>query len=137
MIVLDTNVLSALMRVAPEARVLAWLDEQVPDAVWTTAVTIYELQRGLELMPEGRKRRALTERMVSVLERVLRSRILPLDAEAGRVAGSLSAQRAARGGVMSAEDTLISGIVVARGATLATRNVRHFPDVPVVNPWGY
>ena len=135
MIVLDTNVLSTLMSQAPEPRVLAWLDRQASATVWTTSVTIFELQRGVAGMPEGRKRRDLMERMERVLASVLAARVLPLDEEAGHEAGQLWMRRVRRGAAVSVEDTLIAGIVLVRGARLATRNVRHFPDVSVVNPW--
>jgi predicted nucleic acid-binding protein len=135
MVVLDTNVLSALMNVRPEARVLAWLDRQVNMAVWTSVVSIFELRRGVDGMPEGRKRRDLQVRMERILEDVLADRILPVDRESADVAGQLWAQRIRRGVPVSVEDTLIAGVVLARGATLATRNTRHFPEVPVVNPW--
>lgn len=135
MVVLDTNVLSALMSVRPEVRVLAWLDRQVNMAVWTSVVSIFELRRGVNSMPEGRKRDDLLMRMERILEDVLADRILPVDREAADVAGQLWGQRIRRGEPVSVEDTLIAGIVLAHGATLATRNTRHFAEVQVVNPW--
>lgn len=59
MIILDTNVLGALMRTAPEARVVAWLDRQPADSVWITSITLFEVRFGLALLPSGRRRHAL------------------------------------------------------------------------------
>ena len=59
MIILDTNVLSALMRPVPEAPVVAWLDHQPPESMWITSITLFEIRLGLALLPRGRRRQAL------------------------------------------------------------------------------
>ncbi len=137
MIVLDTNVLSALMRTEPEAAVLGWLDRQAPDAIWITAVTVFEVRMGLALLPAGRRRRALETAFERLLAEDLQHRVLGFDASAATRAAALAAARQSAGRSVDLRDTQIAGIVSARRATLATRNLRHFRDldVAVVDPW--
>ena len=135
MIVLDTNVVSALMLRQPPHAVRDWLDRQLPDAVWTTALTVFEIRLGLARLDLGVRRSSLEASFATLLRERLESRVLDLDAEAGTRAAALSAARLRAGRVQDYADTLIAGIVSARGATLATRNVRHFPDIPTVDPW--
>jgi toxin FitB len=115
MIVLDTNVLSALMRQVPDAKAVAWLDGQSRTSVWTTSITILEIRFGLQL------------------ER----RIAAFDEEAADQAADLMSVRQRKGRTVELRDTMIAGIVLARHATLATRNLAHFEDlsVPIINPW--
>jgi predicted nucleic acid-binding protein len=136
-IILDTNVVSALMSAAADPLVVRWLDREPRDSVWTTSITIFELQFGLDLLPDGRKRRALELQFRRLLEEDLENRVLDFDIAAATVAGSLAAKRQLNGTSVDMRDTQIAGIVVSRRATLATRNVRHFADLatPVVNPW--
>jgi predicted nucleic acid-binding protein len=137
MIVLDTNVLSALMQTAPDAVVVTWLDRQPADSVWITSVTLFETRFGLAVLPPGKRRRALEDAFARVMTEDLENRVLDLDAPAAEAAASLAATRQKSGRPADLRDTLIAGIVVARRATLATRNVKHFADldVPVVDPW--
>ncbi|MGH6630395.1 MAG: type II toxin-antitoxin system VapC family toxin [Burkholderiales bacterium] len=137
MIVLDTNVLSALMRRSPEAVVVAWLDRQPAESVWITSVTLFEARLGLALLPPGRRRRALEGAFARLLEEDLENRVLDFDSAAASEAASLAAERQKAGRPVDMRDTQIAGIALARRATLATRNVRHFADlkVPVVDPW--
>jgi toxin FitB len=134
--ILDTNVLSALMTDPPEASVVTWLNRQPASAIWTTSVTILEIQFGLEIMPAGRRRTALTEKFERTLEEMGR-RIAVFDEEAARVTAALMASRRKHGAVGELRDTMIAGIVLSRHATLATRNTAHFSDISatVVNPW--
>ena len=137
MIILDTNVLSALMRQAPDRQVVAWLDEQPRSSVWTTSVTVLEVRFGLQVMPLGKRRAHLLRAFETVLADRLEGRIAPFDAVAARLAGDLMAVRRRQGRPGDLRDTMIAGIVLAQKATLATRNTSHFADlpVPVVNPW--
>ena len=137
MIILDTNVLSALMRKAPEARVVAWLDRQPAESVWITSVTLFEARLGLALLPKGRRRRALETAFERLLQDDLENRVLDFDSAAATAAALLAAGRQQTGRPVDVRDTQIAGIALARHATLATRNVRHFQglNVPVVNPW--
>ena len=137
MIVLDTNVLSALMRTIPDQVVVDWLDRQPADSIWLTSVTVFEARFGLALLPKGRKRLGLERAFDRVLNEDLSNRVLDFDAAAAAVAAQLAANRRRTGRMADLRDTLIAGIAQARRATIATRNVKHFEglDVPVVDPW--
>ena len=137
MIILDTNVLSALMRQTPEAPVVAWLDRQPAESVWITSVTLFEARLGLALLPKGRRRQSLEAAFARLLKDDLEERVLDFDSAAATEAASLAAERQKSGRPVDMRDTQIAGIALARHATLATRNVRHFQDlkVPVVDPW--
>jgi predicted nucleic acid-binding protein len=136
-IILDTNVLSALMRLEPETAVLAWLDRQPADSVWITSITLFEVRLGLALMATGRKQRALEAALARVLEEDIENRVLDFDSPAAIEAAALAAARRKAGRPIDVRDTQIAGIALARRASLATRNVRHFSDlkVPVIDPW--
>jgi hypothetical protein len=137
LIVLDTNVLSVLMRVVPEAPVVQWLDQQPAESVWITSVTLFETRLGLALLPNGRRRSALETAFEQLLAEDLDGRVLDFDTPAAESAAVLAAERQRRGQTIDVRDTQIAGIVLARRARLATRNVKHFSDlsVEVVNPW--
>jgi predicted nucleic acid-binding protein len=137
MILLDTNVLSALMQVAPDPVVTAWLNRQADSEIWTTSVSVFEIEYGIELMPAGKRRNHLERELANVLAQDLRGRVAGLDATAAAAAGKLMAKRRRAGRDYQPEDSMISAIAVTRRATLATRNVKHFDDLPiaVVNPW--
>jgi len=136
MIILDTNVLSALMRATPDPRVVAWLDQQPRTSVWTTSVTILEVRFGLQILVAGKKRALLLQAFEEVLDRI-GQRIAAFDAPAAQQAGDLMASRQRKGRPVDLRDTMIAGIALAHHATLATRNSAHFDDLssPVVNPW--
>jgi predicted nucleic acid-binding protein len=137
MIVLDTNVLSALMRQEADKNVVAWLDKQPRTSIWTTSVTILEIQFGLQILPAGKRRSRLIEAFETVLVDELGRRVAPFDMVAAQNASQLMASRHKKGRPMELRDTMIAGIVLACHATLATRNTPHFEDlsVPVINPW--
>jgi predicted nucleic acid-binding protein len=137
MIVVDTNVLSALMRQVPEAAVVEWLDRQPSESVWITSITLFEARFGLALLPKGRRRRTLEASFDQLMVEDLEGRVLDFDQPAAEAAALLAARRQLNGLSIDVRDTQIAGIVVARRAKLATRNVRHFSDlsVEVINPW--
>ena len=137
MIILDTNVLSALMSRTPEGHVIAWLDKQPRISIWTTSVTVLEIRFGLQIMPVGKRRAMLVAAFEDVLTNMLERRIAPFDAAAAREASDLMAVRYKRGRPVELRDTMIAGIVLACHASLATHNTAHFEDlsVPVINPW--
>jgi predicted nucleic acid-binding protein len=136
MMVLDTNVVSALMQVAPEARVVAWLNRQPRTSVWTTSVTVFEIRFGLQIMASGKRRTALLQSFESLLERI-EHRVALFDDAAADHASDLMASRQSAGRPGDLRDTMIAGIVVARQAAIATRNTAHFRDISavVVSPW--
>lgn len=137
MIILDTNVLSALMRQRPDAIVIGWLDRQRPGSVYTTSITVFESRLGLALLPQGQRRHGLEAALDRLLDEDLDNQILSFDSAAATEAARLAAQRQRAGRTVDVRDTQIAGIAVARRATLATRNLRHFDDltVPVISPW--
>jgi hypothetical protein len=135
MIILDTNVLSAVM--APELRVIAWLDRQSPSSMWTTSITVFEIRSGLMAMPAGRRRTEREQAFENIVEIDLEGRVLSFDRAAAEEAARLTAERRRIGRPGESRDTMIAGIALAHRASIATRNVRHFADltVPVVDPW--
>ena len=137
MIILDTNVLSALMQQETDRSVVAWLDKQPRTSIWTTSVTILEIRFGLQILPTGKRRSRLMEAFETLLVDELGRRVAPFDTVAAQYAGDLMAFRHKKGRPVELRDTMIAGIVLACHATLATRNTPHFEDlsVPVVNPW--
>ena len=137
MIILDTNVLSALMRQTPEVSVIAWLDRQPAESVWITSITLFEARLGLVLLPKSRRRQMLDAAFTRLLEDDLENRVLDFDSAAATEAALLAATRQKAGRPVDMRDTQIAGIALARRATIATRNIRHFRDlnVPVVDPW--
>ena len=137
MIILDTNVLSALMRHSADRKVVEWLDKQARTSVWTSSITILEIRYGLQILPVGRRRSALIQTFEKVLVDKIESRVAPFDTAAAQQAGDLMALRHRKGRLGELRDTMIAGIVLASHATLATRNTSNFEDlsVPVVNPW--
>lgn len=137
MIVLDTNVVSALMQNEPDATVIAWLDRQPVESIWICSITEFETRYGLALLPEGRRKQALLEAFERLLHEDFENRVLPFDSAAASQSATLAAARKQAGRPVDMRDTLIAGIALARRATIATRNVRHFDDLdlPVLNPW--
>jgi predicted nucleic acid-binding protein len=137
MIVLDTNVISALMQREPQPIVVAWLDRQPSESVWTTAVTVFEIRFGLELLPPSRRRRQLEEAFARAIADDFEGRVLPFDHEAAREAAGRAAERRASGKPVDFRDIQIAGVVAARRATLATHNLRHFKGlgIELVDPW--
>jgi toxin FitB len=137
MIILDTNVLSMLMRKEPDAAVVDWVDRQPAESVWITSITLFETRLGLALLPAGRRRQSLQAAFAQLLQEDLENRVLDFDSAAATEAAVLAADRQRAGRPVDIRDTQIAGIALARRATVATRNVRHFADlkVPVVDPW--
>lgn len=137
MIVLDTNVLSALMRRTPDAVVVGWLDRQPAESIWITSITMFEARLGLELLPDGKRKAALEMAFARLLEEDLQHRVLDFDTAAAVEAAKLAARRQRAGRPVDIRDTQIAAIALARHATLATRNERHFSDlaIKVIDPW--
>lgn len=138
MIILDTNVLSALMQRIPDSAVVAWLDVQAPDDVWISSITLYEARYGLALLDDG-QRKVMLQQLDTLLRDDLDHRVATLDVRAADRAARLAAERKRRGRPVDIRDTFIGGIAIANGAILATRNIKHFEDLPtpVINPWDF
>lgn len=137
MIVLDTNVLSALMRPDVNPAPVGWLDAQAANRIWTTAVCLMEIRVGLLQMPDGKRRSQLTSSFETLVGGLLLNRVLPFDAEAAEQASLVSELRRTIGRTAEYGDYQIAGIARSRGATLATRNLSDFEglNIPLVDPW--
>lgn len=135
MIVVDTNILSDLLRPAPEPRVVRWLDAQPLGIMATTAVTKAEMIYGVERLPEGQRRRALTLIVSAIMERFA-GRILPFDEAAAAHYASIVIARRKMGRPIEPLDAQIVAIAAAHGAAVATRD-RDMRDcgIPLINPW--
>lgn len=134
MIVLDTNVVSELMKAAPDAAVRDWLSRLGDRLLATTAVTISEIEFGLRRLPAGGRRQALSvnfETLVGALA------VFPLDEPAARETGRFRALRQAAGQASQPSDMMIAGIASTAAAALATRNMRDFEGLPLelIDPW--
>ena len=136
MIILDTNVISSLMKVAPDPNVVSWLDQQPRTSIWTTSITVFEVQMGIYTLEHGKRRSGLAQSFGVLLEGI-GHRIAPFDMAAAEQAASISAERKRTGRPVELRDTMIAGIVLSQHAALATRNITHFNDVltRVINPW--
>lgn len=137
MILLDTNVISALMQREPDPAVTAWLDSQPPESIWTTSISVFEVRFGLEILASGRRRRALEEAFSKTLEEDFEGRVVPFDEAAAQAAGRIAAERRRAGRTIEIRDVQIAGIAAARKAAIATRNTRHFEGLgpELVDPW--
>ncbi len=137
MIILGTNVLSALMDEAPSEVVTRWLNVQPSSSIWTTAVTLFEIRLGLLIMPLSRRRASLEHDLRRCQNDILQGRIADFDVAAAEETAALTARRRQEGRPHELRDSMIAGIAIAHRASLATRNTRHFADlpVPVIDPW--
>lgn len=133
-ILLDTNVLSEMMRVAPEPRVFAFIEASAD--VLVASVTFHELQFGAERLAAGAKKAAIVDRIDLLRDRFKR-RIVDIDLEIAELSGKLRAGAVARGFNVAPMDTLIAASAIVRGANVATRNIKDFEPlgVGIVNPW--
>jgi len=136
-ILLDTNVLSVLMKQDADTRVVNWVNRQPSGSMWTTSITVFEVRAGVELLESGRRRRFLEAAFDRVLHEDLDDRIVSFDEAAAQAAGRISAARRRIGRPVEVRDVQIAGIAIARNAKLATRNIRHFEGLgfDLVDPW--
>lgn len=138
MILLDTNVLSELMKAEPNRAVLSWAKE-CNEKTATTAVTLSEILAGIARLPQGHKQQGLLLSAEKVVQRFSRQRlILPFDEFASPHYAAVIARRYSRGLPISAPDAQIAAICRAHGARLATRNLKGFVEtgIELFNPWG-
>jgi predicted nucleic acid-binding protein len=137
MILLDTNVVSELMKSTPEPAVMTWINAIPGATVFVSAVTLAEILYGVALVPDGQRRQGLARAARIVFESYFRGRILSFDSEAAEAFADLAAARRQAGRPISQADAQIAAIARSRGAELATRNVPDFEGcgVEVINPW--
>ncbi|MBZ9773921.1 type II toxin-antitoxin system VapC family toxin [Mesorhizobium sp. CO1-1-8] len=136
-LLLDTNVLSEVTRLAPDARVLDWLDGLDEDRSFISVVSIAEIRRGVALMDEGRKREALAEWLARDLPQRFEQRVLPVDDQVALAWGDLMGLAKRRGRGLSSMDGLIAATAIAQELTLATRNTKDFEGygIELFDPW--
>jgi hypothetical protein len=138
MILLDTNVLSEVMRGAPEPRVLAWLDQRPDTDFWVSAVTVAEIGLGIALLPKGRRKATLADSAARMFEQDFFGRCLPFDQGAVAVYAGIVSSRMGMGRPISVEDAQIAAIAVTNRLVLATSNIGDFEkieELTIVNPW--
>ena len=137
MIILDTNVISELLRSAPEPKVEHWLSAQDGLNVYLTSISEAELRYGLAIMGNGKRRAALVDAVDRILREDLAGRILPFDSDAAQSYATIAAARRAAGRPIAQADCQIASIAHSRGATVATRNTPDFEgcEIDLMNPW--
>jgi predicted nucleic acid-binding protein len=136
-ILLDTNVLSEVLKPAPAGSVLRWLGAQTPAAVFTTTITVAEVLYGVEVLPPGKRHAQLLEAVERMFAEQFDGRILPFDESAARLFPGIVVRRAAAGRPISQFDAMIAAIARSHRAAVATRNTGDFEHcgIPVVDPW--
>ena len=137
MIVLDTNVISELMRPAPDEAVRTWIAAKDPLDLAITTITVAEIRRGIERLPNGRQRKRLEEKFSAFVEEAFAGRLLPFDRAAAYACGDVSAAREQKGLHADAVDMMIAAIVRTSQATLATRNTGDIKQcgIALAKPW--
>ena len=137
MIVLDTNILSELMRPAPSVSVVQWLDGQPNASLFATTVTQAEILCGVSILPAGKRKQGLATAVGEMFEQDFKGRVLPFDGPAAVAFAAICAERARLGRPISQFDGQIAAIARSRGADLATRNTPDFDEcgIDVIDPW--
>lgn len=137
MIVLDTNVLSEILRPSPAPEVMVWLANQPGTSVFTTTITRCELFYGVQLLPEGQRKAGLLAAVQSIFDQDMAGQVLSFDNTAADAFARIAVSRKLAGQPISQFDAMIAAITQSRGATLATRNTKDFTDcgIALINPW--
>ena len=137
MIVLDTNVVSALMRPSPVGRVVDWVNQQASSSLYVSTISEAELRYGAEILPAGLRRDSLFAEIEDMLREDFAGRILPFGREAARLYAMIAAARRAAGRPISQADCQIAAIARSSGAAVATRDVTGFQGcgIETINPW--
>ena len=138
MIVLDTNVVSELMRKRPDPSVEKWIAATARSELAITSITVAELLYGIRLLPDGRRRRGLEEGWLALAARGFGGIVLPFDAEAADIYSRIVVDRRKLGRPINAFDAMIAGIAVSRSADIATRDTADFEGcgAGLIDPWG-
>ena len=137
MIVLDTNVVSELIRPNPSSIVVDWVAGQAVPRLYLTTISEAELRYGVEILPAGERRTRLLEEVEGMLTEDFAGHILPFDSAAARAYAAIAAARRAAGRPINHADCQIAAIARCRGASVATRDVADFEGsgVDVIDPW--
>jgi predicted nucleic acid-binding protein len=137
MIVVDTNVLSELMKPMPAIKVVSWMNSWPVSQLFTTAITMAEVLYGLQLVPAGKRRMALQQASKTMFEVKFAGHILSFDQDAAGTFADISAARRKRGRPIGIMDAQIAAIARSQGAAIATRDISDFQDcgVPLIDPW--
>jgi predicted nucleic acid-binding protein len=137
MIILDTNVLSELMRPDPSPRVVSWIGKQSTMELFTTSITEAEIFYGIELLAQGKRREGLLAAAEAMFVKDMAGRVFGFESDAARAFSRIAVTRRSLGKPISQADAQIAAIVQARRARLATRNVEDFEDcgIDIVDPW--
>ena len=137
MILLDTDVLSELMRAIPSAQVVAWIEERPRSRLGITAITQAEILYGIELLPKGRRKSGLLAAAQTMFSEDFRGKVFPFNSDAAQAFAKISAGRHSHGRPISQFDAQIAAIAQTLGAELATRNVTDFEGcgIKLLNPW--
>lgn len=137
MIVLDSNVLSEVLRPTPATGIVAWLRKQPRAALFTTVISRSEILYGIRLLPEGQRRQGLWQAAQAIFNQDLSGQVLSFDSEAADFYAEIAALRKGIGRPISQFDAMIAAIARSRGASVATRNVKDFADcgVDIIDPW--
>ena len=137
MFLLDTNIISELLRPSPDPAVETWVDGRRATDLYFSAIGEAELRYGVAVLPAGRRRAALASAIEAILQEDFMDRILPFDREAARDYADIAAMRRAAGRTVLPADSQIAAIARSRGMAIATRNVRDFENIgiEVIDPW--
>ncbi len=137
MIILDTNIISEIMRQLPNEKVLAWLDKQEATDLFITAITIAEISYGLHVLPEGNRRSALEGSFNKAINEAFNNRVLTFDKAAGYHYGEIMSYRKSLGRPLGVCDGQIAAIARIHGFSLTTRNIKDFSDchLELINPF--
>lgn len=137
MIVLDTNVISELWKAAPDPNVLAWIDAQMIETLYLSAITVAELRFGLAVMAVGKRRTIYQDRLEGEVLPAFTGRVLPFDLDASKAYSGLMAQAKAEGKAIGRADGYIAATAAARGFMVATRDLSPFEaaGLSIINPW--
>ena len=137
MILLDTNVVSEPLRAAPDARVIKWIDSQLLETLFLSAITVAELRAGVALLPAGKRRSGLQQNLETRLLRLFAGRVLPFDLGCTQAYAELMAKARASGLAIASADGYIAAIAAANGLAVATRDTGLFEaaGAAVINPW--
>jgi hypothetical protein len=136
-LILDTNVISEILRPKPHEKVVQWVEDQPRQQLFTTAVTQAEILYGITLLPKGSRRQKLLEVAQAIFEEDLGGRILTFGAEVAGYYAQIAAARRSAGRPISQFDAMIAAIARLHDAKLVTRNISDFDicGIDVINPW--